>query len=134
MLPLRKFCVRTTWIIPKWKVFQPGYHYKASWMHLRQCLLSPFSKYCCSKLGHYYAPHSGLQGAKRLTCDPIRLYLLKKWTCSRRFKKAFLKHASLYHWHALWNFLIVKNSYSKENQTTVGLICYNVVKCSCCSA
>ena len=32
----------------------------------RQCLLSPLSRYCCSKVGRYYDPHSGLQGVTRL--------------------------------------------------------------------
>ena len=32
----------------------------------RQCLLSPFLRHCCSKVGRYYDSHSGLQGAERL--------------------------------------------------------------------
>ena len=32
----------------------------------KQCLLSPFLRYCCSNVGRYYDPHSGLQGAKGL--------------------------------------------------------------------
>lgn len=32
----------------------------------RQCLLSPFPRYCCSKIGRYYDPHKRFQGAKGL--------------------------------------------------------------------
>ena len=33
----------------------------------RQCLLLPFLRYCCPKLGRYCDPPSGTQGAKGLT-------------------------------------------------------------------
>ena len=36
---------------------------KLSW---RQYLLSPFLRYCCSKVDRYYNPHSGSQEAKAL--------------------------------------------------------------------
>ena len=32
----------------------------------RQCLLSPFSRNCCFKVGRYYDLHSGLQRVQRL--------------------------------------------------------------------
>ena len=35
----------------------------------RQFLLLPFSRYCCSKVGRYFHPPSGVQGAKRLKFD-----------------------------------------------------------------
>ena len=33
---------------------------------VKACLLLPFSRYCCSKVGRYYQPPSGAQGAKGL--------------------------------------------------------------------
>ena len=40
------------------------YSLKDVWQ--RQCLLFPFSRYCCPKVGRYCDPLSGAQGAKGL--------------------------------------------------------------------
>ena len=49
--------ILSTWIsLESLSIFKK----KFSW---RQCLLSPFSRYCCSKAVRYYDPLSGLQGA-----------------------------------------------------------------------
>ena len=40
-----------------------------------QCLLLLFSRYCCSRVGWYYHPPSGLHGAERLIvkyCTPAQ--------------------------------------------------------------
>ena len=43
----------------------------------RQCLLLPLSRYCCSKVGRYCHPSSGVQGAKRLMLWTIYFYTFK---------------------------------------------------------